>query len=294
MTSSATAPSAHSSTLSARSDFPALREAFSRDGYLVLRGLLGDEHLAPVRSSIDDYVGDIRAELEREGELALAPARPFAQNLIPLAQHMARYGRGWTEALATVAIHDLHRAPELLSVLKALLGEQVCGHKQFNLRPKLPGQELTTVPWHQDTAYYGAHTVADTIITTWVPLVPVSAHNGCLQIVPGSHLEGAIDHDTEIGEGKFLQLRGMPDPARVLTMEMEPGDVLLMHNLLWHRSLPNASDGIRWSIDLRFYAPSTPSAASLLWGFPQPWLLCGGPTVSASEWRGWYQGLNAS
>lgn len=282
-----TSTGTHVSSLSAT----ALREAFARDGYLLLRGLLSDAQLAPVRAAIDERVAEIRRELEGEGVIPSAPAAPFAQNLMPLAGHIARYGRGWTEALASEAIHDLHRAPHLLTVLQALLGAQVCGHKQFNLRPKLPGQELTTVPWHQDTAYYGPQTVADTIITTWVPLVPVSAHNGCLQIVPGSHRDGAIDHDAEVGEGKFLQLRGTPDPARVLTMEMQPGDVLLLHNLTWHCSLPNHSDGIRWSIDLRFYAPSTPSAASLLWGFPQPWLLCGGPTVPASEWCGWYRAL---
>ena len=284
----AVAPAAvisHSPTTSAA----ALRVAFARDGYLLMRGLLTDEALAPVRAAIDARVAEIRSELEGEGLVTSAPAAPFAQNLVPLAKHIARYGRGWTEALATTGVHDCHRAPALLDVLKALLGEQVCGHKQFNLRPKLPGQELTTVPWHQDTAYYGPQTVADTIITTWVPLVPVSAHNGCMQIVPGSHREGSIDHDSNVGEGQFLQLRATPNPDRVLTVAMEPGDVLVMHNLLWHCSLPNNSEGIRWSIDLRFYSPDTPSAKDLLWGFPQPWLLCGGPTVPASEWCDWYR-----
>ena len=269
-----------------------LRAAFARDGYLLLRGLLEPSRLDPLRAAINGRVAEIRRELEAEGLVPSGPAMPFARNLVPLTAHIGRYGRGWTAELASEAVYDLHHAPELLTVLQAMLGDQVCGHLQFNLRPKLPGQELTTVPWHQDTAYYGPQTVADTIITAWLPLVSATADNGCLQIIPGSHHDGAMEHDAGIGEGRFLQIRGWPDPARVLTLEMAPGDVLLMHNLLWHCSQPNRTEDIRWSIDMRFYAPSTPNAGSLLWGFPRPWLLCSGPVVPAAEWMSWYRHRN--
>jgi len=70
---------------------------------------------------------------------------------------VARKGSGATYHLAAVADDatagvtdvvrgvDLFAATHVQRLLQALLGDQVCGHKQFNLRPKLPGQELTTV-----------------------------------------------------------------------------------------------------------------------------------------------------
>ena len=194
-------------------------------------------------------------------------------------------------AMGSSAIYQLHQAPELLDVLQQLIGPQICGHKQFNLRPKLPGQELTTVPWHQDSGYYDPRLKNDTVLTVWLPLVTANAHNGCLQIVPGSHRDGALDHDSDVGAGKFLELRAKPNPASVLTVEMEPGDALVMHNLLWHCSTQNHSDGIRWSIDLRFFAPTSLNALLLLGGFPRPWVVRGGHVAPLSEWEAWYRAL---
>ncbi len=287
MTTAATAISAATTTCAVM-DPSAQAAAFARDGYLLLRNLLPDARLAPLRNEIDARVAAIRAELTAEDIVLPAPAASFAHNLVPLREHLTRYGRSWTAALADAAVHHLYQAPELLVVMQELLGERVCGHQQFNLRPKLPGQELTTVPWHQDTAYYGPQSVDDTILTVWLPLVTANAHNGCLQIVPGSHRRGAVAHDAEVGEGQFLQLRATPDPATVLTVEMQPGDVLVMHNLLWHCSTHNHSDGIRWSIDLRYFAPDTPNAAMLVGQFPRPWLVAGGAVAPLAEWRAWY------
>ena len=64
------------------------------------------------------------------------------------------------------------------------------GDIQFNgdfwVRPKLPNEKLTTLPWHQDSAYM-PHTENDTHLTVWLPLVDVKTENGALQFLPGSH-----------------------------------------------------------------------------------------------------------
>jgi hypothetical protein len=260
---------------------------FTEDGYAVLRGLLPVGRLEPLRAAIDTRVAAIRNELAAEGVCAPGPTEPFARNLCFAGRHAVRYGRSWTEALAGQAVYDLHHAPELLAALEPLLGPAICGHRQYNLRPKLPGQDLTVVPWHQDTGYYGAHTAADTIITAWIPLVPVDAHNGCMQVVPGSHRHGAIAHRSGVGDGAFLEAAGSWD-ERAVTLAMVPGDVLLMHNLLLHRSGENHTDGIRWSIDCRFFAPDTPHAAELRAGFPQAWTVQGTAPTPCATWAGWY------
>jgi phytanoyl-CoA hydroxylase len=264
------------------------KTAFEEQGYIVLRNLIPEARLAALRQAIDARTAVIRAELAAEGLCTAGPAEPFARNLCFAGPNATRHGRGWTEALAGQAVYDLHHTPALLDALEPLLGPRICGQRQFNLRPKLPGQELTVVPWHQDTGYYGAHTAQDTIITVWMPLVPVDANNGCMQVVPGSHRQGAIDHRSGVGEGSFLEAAGNWD-QHAMTLPMLPGDVLIMHNLVLHRSGENHSDGIRWSIDCRFFAPDTPSAADLLWKFPRPWLLRGGPLTPCEEWASWYR-----
>jgi ectoine hydroxylase-related dioxygenase (phytanoyl-CoA dioxygenase family) len=264
-------------------------DTFAEQGYTVLRNLIPHTRLQAVRDAIDARVGTIRAELAAEGLCSPGPLESFARNLCFAGKHSARYGRSWTQDLAVPAVHALHRAPELLNALAPLLGPDINGHRQFNLRPKLPGQSLTVVPWHQDTGYYGEHTAIDTILTVWMPLVPVDADNGCMQVLPGSHRQGAIPHRPGIGDGEFLEAVGGWQEADVLTLPMQPGDALVMHNLVLHRSGENRTEGIRWSIDARFFAPDTPSASRLLCGFPRPWLLTGPDAVAAEEWAQWYR-----
>ena len=38
----------------------------------------------------------------------------------------------------------------------------------------------------------------------------------------------------------------------VAAVELQPGDLVLFHNLLFHRGLPNRSQAIRWSLDWRY------------------------------------------
>ena len=44
--------------------------------------------------------------------------------------------------------------------------------------------------------------------------------------------------------------------------QVPKGSVLLLNNLIPHRSLPNNSNGIRWSLDLRWQKPDEPNGFS--------------------------------
>ena len=50
----------------------------------------------------------------------------------------------------------------------------------------------------------------------------------------------------------------MPD-VEPLTLPMEKGDVLLMNKEIPHRSTPNNTDTVRWSMDLRYQKTGTPT-----------------------------------
>ncbi len=264
--------------------------AFARDGYLVLRQRIEQARIAAMRAALAAEVDTILGELQREGRVNdTRPDLPFERRLCVAREHAGAHGRSWTDRLAVPATFALHQDPGLIAVLHQLLGPVLHGHRQFNVRPKLPGQDLTTVPWHQDTGYYGSQTARDVIITAWIPLIEVDGRNGCMQVIPGSHLAGAISHVKANDAGDFLRLETAVDEAQAVTLAMSPGDVLLMHNLVYHRSTDNRSDDIRWSTDLRFWRPDTPSAVDLLAGFPQPWVLEGGPPTTCDTWMSWYQ-----
>ena len=160
----------------------------------------------------------------------------------------------WRNQVAGEAVYELHHAEPLVTAIGEITGTDVIGHPVFNARPKLPNQQLTVVPWHQDSGYFGAQSESALIPAAWIPLVPVDETNGCLQVVAGSHKIGLLNHHTEDREGQFLEvLDSLIDESQIITCPMEMGDALLFHNLTLHRStVHTTSNMIRWAIDIRY------------------------------------------
>ena len=87
----------------------------------------------------------------------------------------------------------------------------------------------------------------------WIPVTPSTEENGCLLVAPGSHLQGLVEHaqDTRVAFNRHA----IPDAlvgGNRRTLPMEPGSILLLHPCMMHASLPNRSDDIRWSLDIRY------------------------------------------
>ena len=112
-------------------------------------------------------------------------------------------------------------------------------------------------PWHQDAQVH--HEDADPvfILTVWLPLCDTDEENGCLQIIPRVHHHRTVYWS----EGFGIEEGGLPE-GEVLSLPMKKGDVLLMHKLIPHRSIPNQSGSIRWSLDLRYQQTGLPTGRS--------------------------------
>ncbi len=99
----------------------------------------------------------------------------------------------------------------------------------------------------------------------WIPLLDANAVNGTLQVLRGGHRSGQVfRHRPErtLGQEKSWYLYIAPEdlPAgEVVTCEMPRGSLLLINQLIPHRSTENFSDQIRWSVDLRWQRPGEPS-----------------------------------
>ncbi|MEM7141339.1 MAG: phytanoyl-CoA dioxygenase family protein [Actinomycetota bacterium] len=148
----------------------------------------------------------------------------------------------------------LLRFPEVSAVAAELLGAQV-GQPlpSTRFRAKFPGDDRTTIPWHQDAQCL--ERVAGTrTITMWVPLVDVTPLNSCLEV-------STYDHNRMVLPLEYSQTTGYVVMAREVAREVEKramavplsrGQMLCMDAFTPHRSTPNLGESIRWSIDLRF------------------------------------------
>lgn len=141
------------------------------------------------------------------------------------------------------------RSQRVAGTMQELLGDEVYHyhHKMMIKEPKIGG----AWEWHQDYGYwYNNGCLFPDMGSCLIAISPATRENGCLQVIPGSHKMGRIDHVT-VGD------QFQTDPERVAAAlerservycELDPGDAIFFHSNLLHRSDANISDDPRLSI----------------------------------------------
>ena len=143
--------------------------------------------------------------------------------------------------LARIARH-----PRLMSLLDQLIEPD---HRLIQdmalIKPPFRGSEK---PWHQDTAYFD-WTPLGGVIGVWIALDRALVENGCMQVIPGTHLEGPSPHfhirDCQIGDERVQVDRAVVIPLR-------PGGVLFFAGLLHHGTPPNLSADRRRALQFHY------------------------------------------
>ena len=166
------------------------------------------------------------------------------------------YPRSPRRQIVSPELFQFMSEPNVIDIAEDLLGTpEVFMHGVFNLRPKLPDQRWTRTPWHQDSQYYPSIAQVHTL-SIWMPLQRVTTENSCLQVAEGYH-RGDMYAITEDEETGFLGISKEERAAIAgIPIEMEAGDALCFTQLTPHAALPNKSDAVRWSIDLRYQSIS--------------------------------------
>ena len=212
------------------------KDAFWRDGCLVVPNAVSSDLLARLRAEIAGWVDESRAH-----------TKPFGP---PCVDGRPRFDMGKEHSAENPALRRINnpsdispayleamRDSDMTDMVAELIGPDVKFHHcKINL--KLMGAK-TEVLYHQDFAYT-PHT-NDDIITALLFLDDVDETNGALTIVPGSHkgpMYSRFDGERFTGavsdaDEKALLAQSIPcyGPA---------GSVCLMHTKLAHGSAPNA------------------------------------------------------
>ena len=253
---------------------------FREEGYLIVRGLLTEEALQPLIAELSRKVDEAIREavqlglLAEEGTFADAP---FATRLALTSDACADRMWLWENYFSmqnpiSAGVFALRTAAALLDAAESLIGPEILAHPQFALRTKLPDFEIMDIPWHQDLAHLVVEEAGDTLVVNfWVPLAKAGAENGCMQVIPGSHRMGLLHHQLLTGvpghKGpKEIAGADLP-PAEGVTCEVDVGDVLITSERLVHRSIPNRSNTVRWSVDTRYSRIGLPTGRSMVPGF---------------------------
>ena len=248
---------------------------FHEEGYLIVPDVFAPADLEPLRQALHQEIDRRARELHAAGQLTQLHAdldfdrrlaaiyRDSKENGEALIRHLEGLRGGGFHA---PEMFEVIASPPLLAKVASLLGsEEIVASSVYRIRPKLPNLGRGVVPWHQDSGYFAAHCDQHLIITCWVPMVDATVENGCMQILPRTHLGKVVTHHTG-GNAGFLVIKdeNLPDdPRKAITAACPRGGVVFMSNRAPHCSTPNHSDHIRWSMDLRYQSADAPSNVGL-------------------------------
>ncbi|XP_074642815.1 uncharacterized protein LOC141900020 isoform X2 [Tubulanus polymorphus] len=245
---------------------------YFEEGYVIVRDYLTPDELEPCKRGIAEIVDGLAKKLFRHGKISeLHEEAGVFHRLTLLEQDFpGAFALIFKAGELHQSFRDLWENEKLLNMVEQLIGPEVSGHPVWNLRPKVPQNSATTVPWHQDSAYFSEDSYGHLIPTTWIPFLDTDSRNGGMQVLKRGHQKGiVVDHtccweDTWYLETSEQEMKANIDakfPDDVITCEVPYGGFLLFNNIIPHRSLPNNSNDVRWSIDLRWQSPKKP------WGF---------------------------
>jgi ectoine hydroxylase-related dioxygenase (phytanoyl-CoA dioxygenase family) len=229
-------------------DGAALAARMRRDGYLFLPRLLPRDDIAAVQRQIGMIARDAGwLRRDRPPEMAVADSAGFCVDPDPTyLETLRRINR-------LEDYHALKHHPVLIDLLERMLGGAVLPHPRVLMRNIFPEREEYTTKAHQDFPNVQGTTE---VYTAWMPLIDCPMEVGPLQIAAGSHTAGVYDFDIAGGAGGIE----ITDPlaGSWVSCDFVAGDVLLFHSMTVHKGVPNRSDRLRMSMDVRYQLVSDP------------------------------------
>lgn len=215
---------------------------WSENGYFILRGVVPGETCA----AMSEMVIELFNEAESDGQ-SFGGHHVGGSGVIAV-EEAARVDSGGPAHQRMSKLFNLHRMepfkgfasqPQVLNAMHAILGPDVaCFNSQYIFKnPGVWGQ-----PWHQDSLYYLFDRMPQ--VGVWLATTRATIENGCLFVAPGSHLEPIHEVVPDARPGANFGYMEVVDYdfSRAEPVLMEPGDVLIFHSFLMHKSNDNTAD----------------------------------------------------
>ena len=240
-------------------------EAFRRDGFLHIPGLIDEPALVLLRAAMDDLFGGsdgdpginnvtaYAAKAKARGDAVMADSDGEATGRFLVRQNT------W---FGDARIRNFGSQSPLPEVAAALMGADQISFLGDHLFLKEPGSLYRTA-FHQDSAYF--HCIGEQCCSFWVSLGTVTLESGAMGYVPGSHRWGRdFRAESWVAHREYWDGEGENVPAieedeagwGVRYVETAPGDVIVHHYKTLHGATGNVSaTSIRRAATFRYLGP---------------------------------------
>ncbi len=255
-------------------------EHFEYFGFVTAEGVIDPERV--IDPVVDEYAGvldTLADELYEQGKISSRhDDLEFGERMVQVYEesdeiHQQYFDfslpqKGVTEDTpfwAGPAVFNAMTSPDLLDAVESFIGPEIYSNPVQHIRIKIPESrsprdhlgrvKFGVTPWHQDMGVVTPDADDSFILTVWYPLMDANEENGCLQVIPGSHRDEELLLHCPGGK-KVLGSLHVPESefevGKAVPVPLKKGDALFMTKYTIHSSLPNISDRVRFSMDLRY------------------------------------------
>ena len=202
--------------------------AFERDGFILLRGVVGKARCEAILDAAKEEIALRRPPIETEGEY-VDTANPTLRRLRQVYDRREAF-RDW--------MTDREIRPMLKQVLHDTPVLTLAHHN--SIMTKMPARSTETC-WHQDRRYW--HYENDNLVSVWLALGEERMENGVLEFIPGSH---KLNFLPEQFDEKTCFMTDIPENdvliAKKVHFDLHEGDVILFHCRTLHHAFQNQTD----------------------------------------------------
>ena len=219
-----------------------LATQFQKDGFATVNELLTSEELDSLRRRMDAI---------SEGRISSFPAEMIEFEPAADGNSDRPAVRKINQCAERDDVFMSHAAnSRILDIVELLIGPDI---KLFGSQCFMKPPGGIQKPYHQDSAYFTIE--PKELVTCWTALDDATIDNGCLWVIPGSHLGGLLDHDQpwQLGDRVDMQVRDEQiDFTREVSNELNAGSCSFHHSMLLHRSGPNNTRNSRRGLAVHY------------------------------------------
>ena len=234
---------------------PAQIEAFERDGYVHIPGVLSESELLEIEEPVMKFLrGEVNPDgkdlCDMSGATDRTPDEYTVFNaMLPRRYYPPMQGNIYERRTHSIAT-QLQRGKQMKIDYDQLLAK----------RPRAPDSVFA---WHQDSAYWPPLAFDPATCTCWLAIDDSTVQNGCMRFLPGSNREAEIRKhapvklasagraDEESSHALCTALSDA-DEKNARRVEIKRGDITVHDQRVVHGSGPNESDGWRRAYVLAF------------------------------------------
>jgi phytanoyl-CoA hydroxylase len=233
-------------------DLPEALAHYREQGFARLGRLIDHERLEALRRRADEIMlGAVR----HEGLF-------FQHDTVSGRYEDLRFGKGWEgPSLNYRKVEKLEKDPVFRAwidnevfeqVARALIDGDVVIYRAVLFNKAAHGG--TVLPWHQDGgSYWGLD--RDPSLQIWTAIDDAPEDGGCLEVLPGSHRDGLATPLGGLIPRALVESRGA-ESGKVL-LPARAGEVILVHNHLWHGSSVNRTRSPRRGLSICYMTAAT-------------------------------------